>query len=74
MTVALWQNERTDKAGKPVLRKSMTLQKSYRNQDGDWIRSELNLFPSEIHAVIALLNKGYELCTVTEEEVSDTSS
>ena len=75
IALAIWENQITDKDGNSRPRNSLTLQRSYRNQDtGEWIQSEINLFPSEVPAVIALLNKAYGICTVTEVEPSGTSS
>ena len=67
-TVAIWENEITDKEGKSRPRKSLTLQKSYRHPDsGDWVQVEINLFPSEIPIARALLGRAYGFCTITEE-------
>ena len=75
LSLAIWENRTTDEDGKTRVRTSATLQKSYRKQGTDkWSQSEINLFPSEIPIARALLDRACELCTITEEELPDTSS
>ncbi len=77
LSLAIWENRTTGEDGKTRARKSATLQKSYRKQgDSEWSQSEISLFPADIPVARALLDRASsELpCTITEEEISDTSS
>ena len=65
---AIWHNQ-VEREGQTVIQSSVKLQKSYHDsKTGDWKNIEMNVFPSEIPAMILVLEKAYEECVLRESE------
>jgi hypothetical protein len=68
MSSAIFEKESTTKDGKPIMRKSVSIQKSNKDPDsGDWKNQQIFLFPHEIPALITVAQKAYEHCTLNEQ-------
>ena len=67
ISAAVWRKTET-KNGATYDRFSIKVQKSYRDPlSGEWIKAEMYVFPQEIPQLIAVANKAYLHCTVTEK-------
>ena len=68
LSSAVFEKESTTKDGKPITRKSVSLQKSTKDSEsGDWENQQIFLFPHEIPALITVAQKAYEHCTLNEQ-------
>ena len=60
------------KDGKPITRKSVSLQKSSKDSaSGEWQNQQIFLLPDEIPAFITVAQKAYEHCALNEIEKSE---
>ena len=68
LSSAVFEKASTTKDGKPITRKSVSLQKSTKDSvSGDWENQQIFLFPHEIPALIIVARKAYEHCTLNEQ-------
>jgi len=66
ISTAIWS--RVDKENGQKTKYSIKLQKSTRDQASDkWKNQDIFLFPSEIPAMITVLQKAYEQCLLNEQ-------
>jgi hypothetical protein len=64
---AIWRTQ-TTKNGRTFDKFSIKVQKRYKDPEtGEWKGSELYLFPSEVPALVAVVQRALEHCTVIEE-------
>ena len=64
---AIWNNE-TEVNGEKIDLKSITLQRTYKNKEGDW-KSTGSLKAGDLPKAMVVLGKAYEFLTLREEEV-----
>ena len=68
---AVWENK-TDKDGGTLIQNSVTLQKSFKDPVTDeWKHFEMRLFPTEIPALISVVQKAYDTCLLKEQDAQD---
>jgi hypothetical protein len=65
VSAAIWCNK-TEKDGREVEQFSIKLQKRYQDANGEWKGSEVNVFPSDLPALIKVAEKAYEHCMLKE--------
>jgi len=66
ISAAVWQNQ-VERAGKTYTRFSVTVQKQYRDRDGNW-QTTSSLFEEDIQKVRLILGKVYEYICLQETE------
>jgi len=72
ISTAIWSRE-VEEHGHGRTKHSVKLQKSTRDEaSGGWKNQDIFLFPSEIPAVITVLQKAYEHCSLTEQSEEPT--
>jgi len=70
ISVSVWENTQTDKkTGKPYVSKSFSIQKRYKDSEGEWATST-SFNAHELPKLTLLLNKAFEEA-VTKSEKED---
>lgn len=69
--VAIWKNE-SEKDGKTVIQHSIKIQKSFRNDDGEYQETN-NYFPDELPKLALAVRKAYEFVALRERSPEDDS-
>lgn len=60
----IWENE-VEKDGQTKLRNTISIQKGYIDpESGEWVNSELRLFPAEVARLVSVLQAAYEGCVL----------
>ena len=65
-SVAVFEETKQDKNGNSYQSRSVVLQKSYKNQNGEWQRQTINLFDNNVADVALLLQATYMDLLVTK--------
>lgn len=58
-SVAVFEETKQDKNGNDYQSRSVVLQKSYKNQNGEWQRQTINMFDNNVAEVALLLQATY---------------
>ncbi len=69
--VAVWKNESEDN-GKTIVKYSIQIQKSYRDEDGEY-RDTNNYFPEELPKLSLAVSKAFEFTALKERNPEDDS-
>ncbi len=65
VTATIWQNEATRQDGSKAVFYTVSLERSYKNKEGEWASS--NTFRvNDIPKAVLVLNKAYEYVTLKE--------
>ena len=73
VSATIWANEGTNKAGEKVTFRTISLERNYKDKEGNW-KSTNNMRVSDIPKAMLVLNKAYEYLvlkddTQNEEEI-----
>jgi len=67
VAISVFENTGKSKQGEDFVFKTINLQKSYKDKDGEWVNTNISLRVDDIAKVIMLLNKAFENCTLKEK-------
>lgn len=68
VSAAIWSSK-TEKNGRKIEQFSIQIQKRYKDPEtGEWKGSQVNLFPSDLPAIIKVAEKAYEHCLLKSSE------
>ena len=70
ISAAVWKNEDAQPDGSVRIRYSVSIQKRYRNAEGQWLDSE-SYYPNELPKLQLVLAKAYEYVSLQESEVEE---
>jgi len=59
VSASVWTNKRTDKDGNPIETQSVTFQKRYKDENGEW-KSTASLRDRDLPNAMVVLAKAYE--------------
>jgi hypothetical protein len=72
VSATIWSNEGTNKAGEKVEYKSISLERNYKDKEGNW-KSTNSLRTMDLPKAVLVLNKAYEYLQLKEDSSSDSS-
>jgi len=59
VSAAVWKNTGTSRDGKPIVFQSVSLERGYKDKNGEW-KNTASLRPQDIPDAVLALNKSYE--------------
>lgn len=72
ISATVWNNETSNKSGEAVSFKTVQLQRSYQDKDGNWQNTN-SLRVNDIPKAILVLNKAYEYLLLRDPAMQDPS-
>ena len=73
-SIAIWARQEQLPDGHTVTRYSLRLQKSWRDKDGNWQDSSINVYPDELAGLRLIVDASHAYVALTESEPSGAAA
>jgi len=70
MCATIWNNEGTDGEGKPTEFKTISIERRYKDRDGNW-KSTSSLRVNDLPRLVLVANKAFEYLSLKNEELEN---